>query len=407
MTRVQKQNFVITTLAILIFILLFIYLNPAKPSKSFFYEKTSTFYTDESGTRAIFLVLKAFLPSVKRWMKSLEVLPPPEMYNPSSLLIMGPSLGIKAAEADSLDNWVRRGGQLIIASQDSWSCMPGEDSVEEETTSAEGSFRPVGYLCRHGFSFIAREEELEEYSDATGKLLLKGNALHKGDFKALFNGKAGIKGGEKCLGLGRIIVITDKLVWSNQRLSQSRNGAWLVSTVLSWGNGRLLIDEFHHGFQKTRGAFSLMLHFFTSYWGFAFLQLAAAGLLLIFIRAKRFGNVVELLQESRRNPLGQIESLGALLEAARAKNFAVRTIHQLLLKRLWQSRYGAIQAKGQSSIEKAVLNLRSSATDISHYLSLVQRIEKGGSLKEEEFIQAACWSGKIAKEYRYARKRFN
>ena len=84
MTRVQKQNLVITTLVILIFILLFTILSPAKLSQSSFSEKTSTFYTDESGTKAIFLVLKEFLPSVERWMKSLKVLPPPEADNPTS-----------------------------------------------------------------------------------------------------------------------------------------------------------------------------------------------------------------------------------------------------------------------------------------------------------------------------------
>ena len=398
MTGVQKQNLVIAALAILIFIFLFTILSPAKPAQSFFEEKTSTFYTDQSGTKAIFLVLKAFLPSIERWMKPLKVLPPPESDNPTSLLIMGPSIAIEAGEADSLDNWVKKGGQLIIASQSSWSY--------EEATSADGSFRQVDYLSRHGFSFIAGEADLEEYEDAAGKLLLKGSALHHSDFKALFTGKAGIMGGEKRLELGRIIVVADRLVWSNRRLAESENTAWLVSTVLSWGNGRLLIDEFHHGFQKTRGAFLLMLSFFKSSWGFAFLQLAAAGLLLIFARAKRFGNVVELLPERRRDPLEKIKALGALLEAAGAKGFAVKTIHQLLLKRLWQFRYGAIQAKGQRHVEKAVLNVQSFSKDISHYLSLVQRVEEGDTLTGEEFLQASRRSGKIAKEYRHARKRF-
>ena len=102
----------------------------------------------------------------------------------------------------------------------------------------------------------------------------------------------------------------------------------------------------------------------------------------------------------------QIKALGALLEAAGAKDFAVRTIHQLLLKRLWHFRYGAIQAKGRSSVEKSLLNLQSLSKDVSYYLSIIRQVEKGGALTEEEFIQAVRQSGEIAKEYRHARKRF-
>jgi hypothetical protein len=405
MTRVKKQNLVAAVTAILFFILLFIFFKPPETFQSSKLEKTSTFYTDESGSRAVFLVLNSFLPSVERWMKPLDFLPPPEEKNPTSLLIMGPCISIEEAEADSLDSWVAQGGQLIIADRKPWTCIRGEDEDGEEVKSDGIPFRPDDYHSHHGFTFTDDKHAPGEYADSTGRLLLEGSVLHQGDFNVLFSGKTGIKGAEKRIGRGRIIVITDSLAWSNERLSQSGNAAWLVSTILSWGNGRLLIDEFHHGFQKTRGIFSFLLSFFASFWGLAFLQLAAAGLLLLYARAKRFGNVMVLLPEKREDPQERIKALGALLEAAGAKSFAIRTIHQLLLKRLWQFRYGPIREKGQSSIEKNLLNPKLLQGDISRYLSLVQKAEGGGALTKEEFVLAARKSGEITKEYRYAGKR--
>jgi hypothetical protein len=393
MTGVGKQNLLVTASALLIFALLFTFLPPAaRDSGTSFDEKPSTFNTSDSGTKAIYLVLKRFLPSVERWMKPLEFLPPPEADNPTSLLVMGPSLAIGEEEAERLNRWIEEGGQLIVASEN----------------------RPAAYLAAHGFSFIAAagqngggrtaSRRLERYVDGTGELLLEGNALEQGDYTVLFHGSSGIKGGETRPGAGRLLVIADKEVWSNLRLTRGRNAAWLVSAVLSWGNGRLLIDEYHHGFQRTRGPLALMLSFFTSAWGLAFVQLGAAGLLFLYGRGRRFGRIRELPRERKRDPLERVEALGALLEAAGASGFALNSISRLALRRLWRSRYGSLApkeaAQGQGRVPSSVFP----STDIAGYLTLVERLDRRGSPSGEELLEAARRAGEIVQEYHHGRK---
>ncbi len=393
MTRVGKQNLLVSVSALLIFVLLFTFLPPpARESGTSFDEKASTFNTSDSGTKAIYLVLKRFLPSVERWMKPLEILPPPESDNPTSILIMGPSLAIGEEEARRLNRWIEEGGQLIVASEN----------------------RPAAYLAAYGFSFIAglgqnggggtASRRLARYADATGELLLEGSALEEGDYTILFHGSSGIKGGEKRLGAGRLLVIADKEVWSNLRLTQGRNAAWLVSAVLSWGNGRLLIDEYHHGFQRTRGPLALMLSFFTSLWGLAFVQLGAAGLLFLYSRGRRFGRIRELPRARKRNPLERTEALGALLEAAGASSFALNSISRLALRRLWQSRYGSLAPKGGLQVEGKIPSSAFPSADISGYLSLVQRLDRQGSPSGEALLEAARRAGEIVQEYHHGRK---
>ncbi len=411
MNTIRKQNLAIAGAAALVFVLLFVLLSrPAERPQSSFEGKTSTFYTDESGTKAIYLILKEFLPSVERWMKPLQLLQSPDSGHPSSLLVMGPSRAVGQAEAARLDDWVRSGGQLIVAAQSPWLYEPiGPLDVGGEGSPA-GSLEPQAYLSRHGFSFISTEAkpaEAEEYCDRFGTLLLGGGALGGGAYTARLGNQSVVKAAEKLVGSGRILVIADEQAWSNARLSRSANAAWLVAAVLSWGNGRLLIDEYHHGFQKSRSVFSLMISFLTSLWGLAFLQLALAGLLLLFARGRRFGRLAERPSERKQDPLERIEALAALLEAAGAKSFALQTIHHLLLRRLWQLRYGALEAKARGSIKRTILSRQSLPKNISQYLSLVRRQEKQGSLGEKELVRAARRAGEITQEYRHGRESAN
>jgi hypothetical protein len=392
MTAVRRQNLIAAVLSAVVLVLLVLFLGSSgQPVQSSYRENTSSFFTDESGTKAIYMVMREFLPSVGRWMKPLDLLPPPGQVNPTTLLVMGPSERLRQEEAQGLEEWVRQGGQLILAIQGPWML-----EAPEGWTGRTDSF-----LARHGFSFSAEQtgEETAEYTDATGTLVLAGGALKRGQYAVRFSGGGTIKGGQKQLGSGRIIVIADRRAWSNDRLARSANAVWLVSTALSWGNGRLLIDEFHHGFQRTRGPISLMFSFFASFWGLAFVQLALAGVLLLWLMGRRFGPVMEAGPGRLRQPLRRIESLATLLAAAKAKEFALQAIHQHLLRRLWRLRFGASGGASHTAVEQAI-----AASALSEsYLSVIRRQEGGGSLKERELLEAARQAGNIIQEHQSGR----
>jgi hypothetical protein len=404
MNRTARQNLAVTGLSLIVLILVILLLRTAedRPQSSSL-QKTSSFFTDPSGTKAMYLVLREFLPSTERWMRSLYLLPPPERNNPTTLLVIGPSESLQPAEADALDGWIRQGGQLILAAQQPWRIEDGRKGDGGQTEE---------YLPRHGFFLTSVEDAaagdttvggtattVREYQGPTGPLLLGGGVLRAGDFTELFSDPPYIKGGEKRLGSGRILVIADRKVWSNDRLSESSNAVWLVSTVLAWDNGRLLIDEFHQGFQKSRGPVSLILSFIASFWGLVFVQLAFAGCLLLWLRARRFQAVIDLPVRRKQDPLERTESLATLLAAAKATSFALQTINQLLLRRLWQLRFGSVTARSRTPLEREIGEAAFSA----RYRSLVSGRDGKSGPREEELLEAAREAGKIVKEYKRGR----
>jgi Domain of unknown function (DUF4350) len=76
----------------------------------------SSFFTDATGTRAIYLVLQRLLPAVEQWRKPATLLPDPNSAEaPATLLVFGPAQPLSRSEARALDNWIAHGGQLILA----------------------------------------------------------------------------------------------------------------------------------------------------------------------------------------------------------------------------------------------------------------------------------------------------
>ena len=71
----------------------------------------------------------------------------------------------------------------------------------------------------------------------------------------------------------RLIVIPDAAAFSNHRLRTSENAVWLVTVCATWGNGKVMINEFHHGFGTKRGLLSLLRQFVRTPWGWDLLYL--------------------------------------------------------------------------------------------------------------------------------------
>ncbi len=391
MTPARKQGYLLLAVGTGVCLLLLISLPRSEAPRPAERDIASTFFADRNGTKAVYLVLERLLPGIERWLRPLDLLPDPGAAAATTLLIMGPQRPLGRKEADRLDRWVGDGGQLIIAAESPWLLedSPGEDS----------------YLARHGFSFApaaggtAAETGTAPpaFAGLDGTLFLGGGALRTGDYTVLFGGGTA-KAGQRTLGRGRIILVADQRAWSNRRLSESPNALWLVAKALAWGNGRVCVDEFHHGFAKTRGAVPLLLSFLTSLRGLPFVQLALAGLLSLLARGRRFGPLVELPEVRKRSPLERVEALGALLAAARARSFALRSIHQLLARRLWQSRYGSFPANRQAGLQKALQSLPPS------YRRLAGRLGSGASSSDEELVRVARLAGQIIKEHQHGRE---
>src|SRR6185369_12130042 len=120
------------------------------------------------------------------------------------------------------------------------------------------------------------------------------------------------------VGKGRITAIADPTVASNGLLRRSDNAVWLVSLAAGWG-GKVLFDEYHHGFGQKRGTGELTRAFFMTPWGWSVLQVVFAGCLYIFVYRRRFGRIKELPSPNRASPLELVHARAGVLQVAAAQ----------------------------------------------------------------------------------------
>ena len=263
----------------------------ATPSRDAFGRRPSTFFTDPSGARAIYLVLQRVLPSVEQWRRPLTALTwRPSSSGRSTLIVMGAPGPLGQSEAAALEAWIESGGQLIVATSAEW-----------QRQRRRGAEPAQGFFAEHG---IPLRKNLSGGAAIAGSLV-------------------------RSVGQGRIIYVPDGYAFSNDTLRTSDNAVWLAERCSEWG-GPALFDEYHQGFGEQRGLIPLIGVFAATSWGLACLQLALAAAVYIVGCQRRFGRPLEELPVERTDPMETVQAIGGLFEASQARALSARTIHQHL-----------------------------------------------------------------------------
>ena len=263
----------------------------ATPSRDAFGRRPSTFFTDPSGARAIYLVLQQVLPSVEQWRRPLTALTwRRSSSGRSTLIVMGAPGPLGQSEAAALEAWIESGGQLIVATSAEW-----------QLQRRRGAEPADGFFARHG---IPLRKNLSGGAAIAGSLV-------------------------RSVGQGRIIYVPDGYAFSNDTLRTSDNAVWLAERCSEWG-GPAWFDEYHQGFGEQRGLIPLIGVFATTPWGLVCLQLALAGAVYIVGCRRRFGRPLEELPLERTDPMETVQAIGGLFEASQARALSARTIHQHL-----------------------------------------------------------------------------
>ncbi len=331
----------------------------ANPVSDFALQRPSTFFTDATGARAAYLVLEQVLPRVERWrrpLSDLAFLPEPP---PSTVVVMGPIRGLSDAEADVLDRWIASGGQLIIATDEPWRVGASDgDDVEDEEEDGEGD-RP-DYLQRHGID-VESDVDVDE-AVARARLVP--------------------------VGAGRIVHVPNPHAFSNAALRESDNAVWLVDQVDGWG-GAVRFDEYHHFFGQQQGLRPITAAFLRTPWGFACLQLALAGVLYVLGVRRRFGRPIDPMPPERTSALETVDALGALFEAAEARRFSARAIHQYVRARLSATLSRPVDLTSEDGRRRAAEKLGVSETDLEAYAGNVQRLIDGAESSDEKLVETA------------------
>jgi Domain of unknown function (DUF4350) len=371
-------------------------------------QRPSTFFTDPTGARALLLVMKQLLPSAEQWRRPLQFLALPSRPDiPTTLIVAGPGLPISQSELDHLDRWLAAGGQLILLTGNGWPTRQRLESAnipEEAKTVADDKIddRSVKFLSRYAPSLRWTKPGKAKTSESSGPSLPSGLKLRwqqsfaeTGDAKVIALAANEALAVEISVGPGRIIAIADPTMVSNGSLRRSDNSVWLVSLAAGWANGKILFDEYHHGFGDKRSTAELTRAFLMTPWGWCALQIAAAGLLYAFAYRRRFGRISEPPMPERTSSLELVEARAGLLQAAAARGLAAELIVQNLCQDLTKAHGRAIDIANLShQLDRAAKNT-GTTIQTTALQALLKKIQTGASLNDQELINVGRSAGEI------------
>ncbi len=134
---------------------------------------------------------------------------------------------------------------------------------------------------------------------------------------------------------GRLVtLVSDDRLFSNQAVRESSAGTFVLGLAVPRYH-RVVIDEYHHGFDASGSLAGATLAWAThSPWGWVIWQLVAVGVIALLAAGVRFGPAQTAIERRRRSPLEHVRALATAFAAARGHDVAVRLIVQGLRRRL-------------------------------------------------------------------------
>ena len=374
-------------------------------------QRPSTFFTDPSGARALFLVIKQFLPSTEQWRRPLELLPLPGAPDaPRTIIMAGPMRPLGANEAEHLHRWLDAGGQLILLTANGWPlrkkiAADEPDSKDERPDDDKDNGSGDTLLARYAAGLAWTNAGKISSGRATGPSVPEGDIIlsWRRSFAATAGAKivASVDSAALAVGIpvgkGRIIAIADPAVASNGLLRRSDNAVWLVSLAAGWGSARVLFDEYHHGFGQKRGTGELTRAFFMTPWGWSVLQVVFAGGLYLFVYRRRFGRIKELPSPDRASPLELVHARAGVFQVAAAQGLAADLIVQHLCQNLGKAHGKSIDGADLGRELETLAKAHGSAAPFTVLRDLFAKVKSGVRLNDREFIELGRTAGEIIK----------
>ena len=411
--KFDKRNWILAGAAIvLLFILAAVLASLSGERRSDeMLRRPSTFFTDPSGARALLLVMRKLLPAAEQWRKPLTQLPLPDKpHAASTLIVASPLLPLSKAEAAHLDRWLSHGGQLILASSDDWPVrqrtanQSGDKPPREQENKSNA--KKLSYLLTHAPALQWSKSRRINTSEVNGPSIPSGplNIRWQQHFSATGEAKVLAAASDNAvlaleipIGQGRIVAIADPTVMNNRALRAAENAVWLVTLAATWGNGVVYFDEHHHGFGVKKSAISLAWAFSKTPWGWCVGQIAAAGLLYIFVYRRRFGRISEPPAPTHSNPLELVDARAGIFHAAGAQRLATQSIMQNLSQDLSQAHGRTIDVASLSAQAGKGLAAQIAPESLADLQALAAKAERGEKLSEREFIELGQLAGALSK----------
>jgi hypothetical protein len=356
-------------------------------SKSAADSRASTFVDSREGMRAAFLVLEGVGAKPRRLMRAPSASDPTDR----TLVVARPSEPVTRREAAGIVDWVNEGGRLVVVAGPA---PVGAPAPHERALLEAFGLRRKATPPNAGESTRIDDPVL---GDGVGKLdwPAVGDVESSGRLDKLVTrgtrtlvGRApwGDAGGE-------VVVVADDGLYANESLGKLDNAVLAVRVLLGRGSddGRVVFDEFHHGFRDDGGpshvgaALAAML---ADTWpGRAVLVLLLAGGLAVAGLAVRLGAPERERPPPRRALSEHAEALGRLFESARARTVALRIL-AAGARRIAGPRTGIL---GSMPAPEFVRRLRASpAVGAAELADALNRADAGRASKDVEMAEIAA-----------------
>jgi hypothetical protein len=358
--------------------------------------------------------MKQLLPATEQWRRPFHLLPLPGSADAASTLIAaGPARPLSGNEVEHLDRWLAAGGQLILLTANGWPMRlrmsPDDPGLTKmpATNDAEPDAMPM-FLSRYAPALHWSKEEKLLTGLAAGPSIPNGKITlawrrgftHTGGAKVVASAGNTAVAVAIPVGQGRIIAVADPTMASNGALRRSDNAVWLVNLAAGWVNGKILFDEYHHGFGQKRGAWQLTRAFFTTPWGWCVLQLVAAGLLYVFVYRRRFGRIRELPAPKRASPLELVEARAGVFQVAAAQGLAADLIVQHLSQNLGKAHGKTIDSGNLGQELQNLTGGHGANAPAAALHALFAKVRAGERLSDSQFVELGRAAGEIVHHVR-------
>lgn len=247
----------------------------------------------------------------------------------AALIVLSPSQPFNRTEVEATLSWVSSGGTLIVA-DDRAALFGGGSALLREL-----DIRTVPY---NNTARIERAPAAQPALDQppVGSALVRANRVlefDRTDFARLLGPPDGTVLAGVQHGAGYVYVSSSALPFTNGGLRDEGNAALLLNLLRRVRPaGRVLFDEYHHGFFTPP---SLRTRVLGSPWGWALIAAGAITAAFIVLTGRRFGRPVPLREETaRRSSAEYVESMADLFQRGGKRAFVLAHYRATLKRRL-------------------------------------------------------------------------
>ncbi|MGC8668293.1 MAG: DUF4350 domain-containing protein [Chthonomonadales bacterium] len=232
---------------------------------------------------------------------------------------------VESAEAARLDQWLRLGGVLVLVEGAAEDTLNDRFGIRLDQASA----RRVSLIPEDPASPFMKDVSKVRVSGELRVARSVGKRFHT----LVASGGAYLITWQHLL--GRVLAATDGIGWNNRNIAADDNAVLLVN-IAGWFHalhpeGRILFDEYHHGYGINTAAPSLWQIIGSVGRGLLFYGLGVFVLVVVNLN-RRFGTPRPLPQGHRVQTLDYVTSMGALYRRARATDLPIEILYRDLVR---------------------------------------------------------------------------